>query len=232
MKWSVGILLTALLLAGCRRDVVAPEQSAAWQQARKSADAGEWKAAAAFYQQTIDEHPGFARAHLELGLLQDEKLNDPTAAIYHYRRYLQQEPNSDKRRVVEDFIERARLSLAAKLPQVAGVDTGELLRLQNQNAALAAEVAGLKAKLAEYEVAVSAPALPAVDGAAPVMPTNRPTPVEARPRTHVVQKGDTLYSISLRYYGNASAWEKIYQANKAALPSKDQLKVGQQLLIP
>src|SRR5207244_3284471 len=49
---------------------------------------------------------------------------------------------------------------------------------------------------------------------------------------HVVQKGDTLQSLALRYYGTRSEWGKIYAANRTILPSKDQLKVGQQLVIP
>jgi len=230
VKRLLPILLLAL--AACRPTGTNPEQSAAYDQARKSADAGDCKAAAAFYQQTLDEHPGFARAHLDLGLLCDEKLADPIAAIYHYRRYLALEPNSDKRRIVEDFIERAKLSLASKLPQGPGMDTSELLRLQSQNAALGAEAAALKAKLADYEAAINAPALPAATNVAVAVATNRPATVEAKPRTHVVQKGDTLYSIALRYYGSRAAWDKVYQANRDTLPNKDQLKIGQSLVIP
>jgi nucleoid-associated protein YgaU len=47
-----------------------------------------------------------------------------------------------------------------------------------------------------------------------------------------VQKGDTLQAIAMKYYGTRSAWTKILEANKGALPDKDQIKVGQQLLIP
>jgi tetratricopeptide (TPR) repeat protein len=219
------LLILLLALAGCQPTGTNPEHSAAYEQARKSADAGEWKAAAAFYRQTLDESPRFARAYLDLGLLYDEKLNDPIAAIHHYRRYLELEPNSDKRKVVEDFIERSRLSLASKLPQSSGVDASELVRLQQQNTALANEIATLKAKLAAFEAAINAPA---------TVPTNAPlpSPLVPKPRTHVVAGGDTLYSIALRYYGTGAAWEKIYQANREKLPSKDRLTVGQQLTIP
>jgi LysM repeat protein len=242
-------LLLLLALAACKPAGSDPEQSAAYNEARKSADAGDGKAAAAFYQQTLDEFPKFARAHLDRGLLCDEKLADPIAAIYHYRRYLELEPNGDKRKVVEEFIERSRLSLAAKLPQGPGIDTSELLRLQNQNTALATEIAALKSKLAEYDAAINAPALPA--GATPATPptptnraltatspatppvaTNRVAAADTKPRVHVVQKGDTLFSIALRYYGSRSAWEKIYQANRDALPNRDQIKIGQQLVVP
>jgi len=219
------VLLPLLLLAvaGCRPDRPLPEESAAYEQARKSADAGQWKTAAAFYRETLEEYPRFARAHLDLGLLYDEKLNDPIAAIYHYRRYLELEPNTDKRRIVEDFIERAKLSLASQLPQTHGGDAGELVRLQQQNTVLAAELAALKTKLADYEALLNAPAVP---------PTNPPPSAPSKPRVHVVTKGDTLYSIATRYYGTPSAWEKIYQANRDSLPNKDQLKIGQTLVLP
>jgi len=232
MKCLLGIALMAALLGACRRDVVAPEQSVAYQQARRGADAGDWATAAGFYRQLLDEHPKFARGHLELALLCDERLNDPIAAIYHYRRYLELEPNSDKRRVVEDFIERAKLSLAAKLPQPGSVDGGELLRLQNQNTALAGENAALKSKLAEYEALLHAPAQPALTNAAVTLVTNPPSSITVKPRIHVVQKGDTLFSIATRYYGSPAGWQKIYQANQSVLPNKDQLKIGQQLTIP
>lgn len=224
------LVIVWALAMSCRPTVSDPEQSAAYQQARKCAEVGDWKAAAAFYRATLDEHPRFARGHLDLALLCDEKLQDPITAIYHYRRYLELEPNSDQRRVVEDFIERAKLLLASKLSQPSPVDASELVRLQQQNTALAAEVAALKAKLAEYEATAQNPARPAgADGVASPAPS---VPAPTKPRVHVVVKGDTLHSIALRYYGTRSAWEKIYQANRDILPNKDQLKIGQQLVIP
>jgi nucleoid-associated protein YgaU len=74
---------------------------------------------------------------------------------------------------------------------------------------------------------------PIVMAAAPVPAFAETSTAEPpRVRTYLVQKGDTLQSLALRYYGTRSAWEKIYQANRSGLPSKDQLKVGQQLMIP
>jgi nucleoid-associated protein YgaU len=50
----------------------------------------------------------------------------------------------------------------------------------------------------------------------------------------VVQKTDTLYSIARQFYGSGAGAgvDKIFEANKDKLPSKDQLKVGQTLVIP
>jgi len=183
-------------------------------------------------------------------------LSDPISAIYHYRRYLELRPDSEKRQVVSDFIERAKLSLAAKLPQSPIVEPGDLTRLQNEKASLLQENAQLRTQIAELEKAVSAVKSASVapltakespvEGDMTLQPASAPPTIMAaapitapaettepsRARVHVVQKGDTLYSLALRYYGTRSAWEKIYQANRSGLPSRDQLKLGQQLVIP
>ncbi len=47
---------------------------------------------------------------------------------------------------------------------------------------------------------------------------------------HTVQKGDSLSVIAQKYYGRASMWNKIAEAN--GLTQNSQLKVGQTLIIP
>jgi nucleoid-associated protein YgaU len=49
---------------------------------------------------------------------------------------------------------------------------------------------------------------------------------------HVVQDGETLGRIALRYYGDANRWQKIYDANRAAIPNPNALTVGARLNIP
>ena len=51
-------------------------------------------------------------------------------------------------------------------------------------------------------------------------------------RTYTVRKGDTLISISRRFYGNDEQWKRIYQANKDVLPKPDRLMPGMQLKLP
>lgn len=48
--------------------------------------------------------------------------------------------------------------------------------------------------------------------------------------TYVVQKGDTLWSIAARHYGNGQKWRDIMSANGMTDPK--QLKVGQTLALP
>jgi nucleoid-associated protein YgaU len=51
-------------------------------------------------------------------------------------------------------------------------------------------------------------------------------------RTYKVQPGDTLSKIAKEFYGNASDYNRIFQANQDKLQNPDQIKVGQELVIP
>lgn len=51
--------------------------------------------------------------------------------------------------------------------------------------------------------------------------------------THTVVKGDTLYKISKKFYGDGSKWNKIYDTNKKTIGNNPNvIKVGQKLVIP
>lgn len=49
---------------------------------------------------------------------------------------------------------------------------------------------------------------------------------------HTVASGDTLSSISMKYYGTTKKANQIYEANRDKLPSKDKIKKGMVLTIP
>jgi len=49
---------------------------------------------------------------------------------------------------------------------------------------------------------------------------------------HEVQKGDTLSKIARQYYGDASLYMKIFEANQDTLKNPNLIKVGQKLRIP
>lgn len=73
-----------------------------------------------------------------------------------------------------------------------------------------------------------------------VPPTATPTPiamVSPSPAaaaqsgsTHTVKKGETLWTLSERYYGTGFEWRKIAEANR--LPNPRIIDVGQKLMIP
>ena len=51
-------------------------------------------------------------------------------------------------------------------------------------------------------------------------------------RTYTVKSGDTLSKIAKRFYGDASQYMKIFEANKDTLQDPDQIQAGQELKIP
>ncbi len=51
-------------------------------------------------------------------------------------------------------------------------------------------------------------------------------------RTHAVVKGDTLFNLAQRYYGNRSRWRDILAANRAQLSQSSALRIGMVLKIP
>lgn len=65
---------------------------------------------------------------------------------------------------------------------------------------------------------------------------NAPTPQAdtsaPKYRTYTVVKGDCLWSIAKKYYGNGAQYKKIYEANKDKIKNPNLINVGQVLTIP
>jgi nucleoid-associated protein YgaU len=72
-----------------------------------------------------------------------------------------------------------------------------------------------------------------VKGAAAAPPLPGPGPQPAGEATvYEVKPGDTLGAIAQRFYGKASLYPKIFEANRDILTNPDLIKVGQKLKIP
>ncbi|MEA3305269.1 MAG: LysM peptidoglycan-binding domain-containing protein [Candidatus Omnitrophota bacterium] len=63
--------------------------------------------------------------------------------------------------------------------------------------------------------------------------TGKQPPVR-RPReiTYTIQKGDTLEKIAKKFFGRASKWAEIYNANKGIITSPSKIYPGQVIVIP
>lgn len=57
-------------------------------------------------------------------------------------------------------------------------------------------------------------------------------PSPALAQSYTVQAGDSLSKISKQFYGDASKYMKIFEANKDQLSDPDKIKVGQVLKVP
>jgi nucleoid-associated protein YgaU len=51
-------------------------------------------------------------------------------------------------------------------------------------------------------------------------------------REYTVQAGDTLSKISKQFYGDASQYMRIFEANRDQLKDPDKIRAGQRLMIP
>jgi nucleoid-associated protein YgaU len=60
--------------------------------------------------------------------------------------------------------------------------------------------------------------------------TSLPQPTAAK--MYTVKPGDTLSKISKQFYGSATDYMRIFEANKDQLTDPDKIKVGQELKIP
>jgi len=51
-------------------------------------------------------------------------------------------------------------------------------------------------------------------------------------QSYTVQKGDTLWSISRKFYGSGKNWRKIFKANQDVMSAPDKVRAGIELKIP
>lgn len=57
-------------------------------------------------------------------------------------------------------------------------------------------------------------------------------PKEVWPKMILVKKGEWIYQIARREYGDMRAWEKIYEANKDKISDPDLIYPDQELILP
>lgn len=92
---------------------------------------------------------------------------------------------------------------------------------------------GQRIKLPRRDAAPGTPPASPAGAASPATGASSGSESGSQPTSHVVQTGDTLYSIAKRRLGDGTRWDEIYEANKAAIgddPRK--LKVGMRLTLP
>jgi LysM repeat protein len=171
--WSRGIvsvLLVVLFGAGCSfsnddRDEKKDAHYLTGHHRRQNMD---YKGAAEAFEKALEVNPQSSAAHLELGLLYAEKLNEGAiteeersrnlaTAIYHLERYIMLKPKSAWAVHVREQIKGCKYELAKTAPFTLLPNTvqAELERLNSTNAALHRQVEHLKLQLAQQAYSFS-----------------------------------------------------------------------------
>ncbi len=291
--------IALLLAAGCERADNQTLSSEAdepnYRQGQQLVKQGRSQEALSAYLKVIAKRGESApESHLEAGLLYLNQVKDPLAAIYHFRKYLELQPNSRQAVYVKGLIDVAKREFARTLPAQPLENQAERLeifdtvdRLQRENDQMKAELVALRggapSPSTRSRATLNEPATPtyprvelpepkpfiaprndAADSPVSLAPetTSAPTPAPQIPaaqspsvqqpiraiptkptapsasssstanRRHTVVKGDTLFSLAQKYYGNRSRWRDIYAANRDQLPSENSLRLGMEIKIP
>ena len=84
----------------------------------------------------------------------------------------------------------------------------------------------------EDDTAIVETGSPAVE--TPAVVETETAVVETSPeyQTYTVQKGDTLWSISRKFYGVGKKWRTIFQANQDIISNPDKIRAGTEIKIP
>jgi LysM repeat protein len=222
LKNFVAALLLGLAFGGggCDR-MITPRSAQIIKDAESKAADGNYLRAIALYESALEDSPRAADIHYRLALLYDDKMHDPLNALHHFKRYLTLAPSGPHAGEVKNFMKKDELELGTSLSGDSVVSRAEAARLKNENLALHKELEDIRSRA----------------------PGSEKTPAEARtaatnkknarpPRTYVVKEGDTLASISRKFYKSSGHWKQIRDANKSAVDDPGKLKPGQTLTIP
>ena len=217
LSWVWLSLLFVSGLAGCDR-VGNSRYAQLMQDADNKSAQGDFERSVNLYEAALDDSPRGAEVHYKLALLYDDKLNDPVSALHHFKRYLAQSPNGPHAKDVKDSIKRDEIAALTALSGDSVITRAEAARLRNENLTLHKQL---------EERAASRTALEKLEAA-----DAKKSGSKTAGQTYVVRSGDTLFSISRKFYKSSKRWKAILEANKKNIRDPKDLTVGQTLVIP
>src|SRR5712671_2278550 len=175
-----------VLFSGCDR-MVTSRNSRLVKEADWKAAQGDYLWAINLYEAALDGTPQSAEVHFKLALLYDDKMNDPLHALHHFKRYLVLNPNGSRAVDVKDFMKRDEVALGTSISGDTVVTRAEAARLRNENLNLQREIDAGPAK-----------PRPIADKS-PTRHVDKEKS-ESKKASYVVKDGDTLASISRKFY--------------------------------
>ena len=220
------VAFTGTALTGCNR-MMTPRGSQLIKDADARAAEGDFLHAVSLYESALDDSATAADIHYKLALLYDDKMKEPLNALHHFKRYLTVAPNGPHANEAKNFMKRDELALLTSLSGDSVVSRAEAARLKNENLSLRKD---LEEKVAQSRVAAANDKT--ARGAHADKTGSSAKSEKPSAKSHVVESGDTLFSLSRKYYGSTSHVKEIKRANSKKLDSSGKLKVGQTITLP
>ncbi|MDR2432676.1 MAG: LysM peptidoglycan-binding domain-containing protein [Puniceicoccales bacterium] len=186
----------------------------------------------------IRSHKNSPESSLLLGTIYLDKKNDPVTAIYFLKKYADECGNTKQAQIAEQLIDTAKKEFLKSFPAYNGIAQNEaelmeiLKSLKNQNAALRQQMVAHRQKISDYETKIDTLQNMLQSANKENLMPHSPYPQSETITIHTVEDGETLSSISNKYYGTSNAWQKIFEANSVTLKNPKNLRIGQQLIIP
>ncbi len=202
---------------------------------------GSYDEAIAEFKLALEQEPLMARPHLDLATIYHNYVFNPIHAIYHYDRYMELRPDSEKTEFIleqrQKVFNQFAQTLVDNLPEVQKMLKERNALIQQNNDLKRQLAAALKNNQPGAQTTASAPAKKTVTQTVPkatAAAAAKPKPSTAAPTHQIyhVVGGDTLTKIASKFYGDSGKWDIIYEANKEMMRGPGDLKVGQTLVIP
>src|SRR5213596_627159 len=216
----ISIIFICGLAGGCDR-MGGSRSSQLTQDADSKSAQEDFARAIDLYEAALDDSPRCAEVHYKLALLYDDKLNDPVSALHHFKRYLALSPNGPHANEVKNSVKHDEIAALTALSGDSVITRSEVARLRNENLNLPKEP---EARTASSRIVSEKSA---VTGG-----SSKKIASKNGDRTYVVQSGDTLFSISRKFYKSTKHWKEILDANEKNIRNPKKLTVGQTLIIP
>src|SRR4029077_4645656 len=176
-----------VLLSACDR-MVTSRNTRLVKEADWKAAQGDYLWAVNLYEAALDGTPQSSEVHYKLALLYDDKMNDPLHALHHFKRYLVLNENGAHANEVREFMKRDEVALATSLSGDSVLSRAEAARLRNENLNLHKQVDTQSPKL---RTGTEKPRHSVSD---------KEESKKGNSHTYVVKDGDTLASISRKFY--------------------------------
>lgn len=194
-KWpaswrAILVFILCCLLGGCLPNSEGPvdeEKDPNFIEGRNHENMMDWKGAVEAFERAVQANPRNASAHFWLGVLYQDRMNDPISAAYHYQKHLELRPNSGYLEPARQRLQGCKMDIAKTVTfVVVNQDIHrDLKNLTNELVAAKKEIDALHGQIAVKPTVVTQWMKFTVTNTVPVyyQPTNAYAQQQARTAT-------------------------------------------------